>query len=215
MNHHEHLEQALTETIFWHDIAQQVLGKDPKHDHLKKRIEHSFPRVLYEASFLTGNREWYDQALARDHSLAPQERSSITTIKVEKNKGDKNSISVSEPITFTKEPEYIAWQRWHSTGLNSERYPHTEFPTFFERVLVYINDGVGKLRTNNQLELGGTGGVNAEINEIQQRLPYLILSKSNLPDVCGHRYEYELLFEEFVADEMAEQITGIPYHEHR
>lgn len=215
MNLDEQLQEVLTETIFWHDIAHQLLSRDPKDESYKKRLEQSYPSVLYEASFLTGNRNWYDQALERDHSLSAEEKSSITTIKVEKNKENRNIVCISEPTQIVKKTEYVSWQCWRSTGFNNEHYPHLEFPTFFERVLVYINDGVGRLRANKNLPIGETAEIKYTIDGSQRSVPYLILEKRELPDVCGHRYEYELLFDQFVPEDVAEQIMGVSYIGHR
>ncbi len=210
MNFDEELEKALSETIFWHDTIDQFLRKEKKHKDLLKRLENSYPRVLYEASFLTGDRNWYDQALSRDPSLSPEERSCVTTAKIEKNKENRHEVHIHEPTTFVKEPEYISWQRWRSTSLNNEHYPHPEFPTFFERVFVYINEGMGKLRANNQLKISATGELKVAIDDIPHRISYLILNQTALPNICGHRYEYELLFDQLVPEDVAEQIMGVP-----
>ncbi len=210
MNFDEELEKALTETIFWHDTVYQFLHSNPTHNDLKKRLEQSYPRVLYEASFLTGNRDWYNQALTRDHRLLPQEQSCVTTVKIEKNKDNRHVVHIPEPTAFAKEPEYISWQRWRSTGLNSERYPHLEFPTFFERVFVYVNGGVGKLRTNNPIKIGGTGEVQIAVDDVPNSISYLVLNQTALPNICGHRFEYELLFNQFVLEDVAEKMIGVP-----
>lgn len=160
-----------------------------------KQLRADFPRALFELAFFSGRKEWLEAAVEIRPHIAPERETTLHLL----TEIDETGFATVE-ISYQKQLDEVAWQRWRMNTVASQEYAHPYFPNYLSSRLVSAAAEEGKIHSNRYLEIGEEAHYPDKSSEIQ--FPFWIQRQRGLGNSADHRFEYDIQFSKPLPEEI-------------
>ncbi len=199
--------RADVRTLFYNAIDLYCDHRDTLFKHQDEEavtlLRDSFPRTLYELSFLDGQRAWLEHATTMDPNLRPEEESELTFIlNIDR---EKDSLSMGT-IQYPKLEDEVSWQQWRLDSFDWEEYKQRSFPPYLKSGFINATTTKGTLRSNVSMEIEEEAQYRLQRGKTVYTFPFQVEELRTLSPSSGYRWEYAVRFPKPLPGSLAQRL---------